>query len=170
MQECSLGKAGTHVVVRVAKKCSAIVAIICKQLNICSCCDCWRRQFYLDHCDVYYTRIYASWLPHSKMAECWNEKRNAAIVSNTSSRKSTLIADKEIVGKTIRKNFECPPNQVNVYNGLLEFFSDLLAHLLLFWSDCGDPYRNCSSEVVGITFSLSVLILKWRGGHMWNMR
>jgi len=32
--------------------------------------------------------------------------------------------DKEIVGKTIRNNFESPPNQVNVYNGLLQFFSE----------------------------------------------
>lgn len=50
-------KAGSHMVVRFPEKCSAIVTIIWKQLNLCSFYDRWTPRFYLDDCDVNYTRM-----------------------------------------------------------------------------------------------------------------
>jgi hypothetical protein len=57
-REWSLIKvAGSHMIVKIAVKSSVIVAYIWKEVNLWPCHDRWRPQFYLDDCDVNYTRM-----------------------------------------------------------------------------------------------------------------
>ena len=122
MQQCSLGKAGTHVVVRVAKKCSAIVAIICKH-SISALATIAEDVSSISIIAMFITPEYMHLgflIPRCRNAGTRNATQRLFQIQVRV--RIQEYHDKEIVGKTIRNNFESPPNQVNVYNGLLQFF------------------------------------------------